>query len=818
MPDSTNPQPRRIYKPRVPGRKWLKKAISWRSERPRLCEKCQRIDFWNPDSAPAQEFHTTFEYRKYEESTLPCSLCTLILHRLPNFRMPGCEEYDPIPITLKFRGNQAYVWNGSRNIGKIRPLGEHETGIKLYDDSNIDVGLIKRWLERCDTEHNEKQEIRNPIPLTLIDVQRHCLVRRSSNERYFALSYVWGGVKQFETKISNFEELQTESSLLNHQLSKVLRDVIALMRSIGEQYLWVDSLCIIQDSHEKHHDIHQMDKVYSHSYLTIIAVDGKNADSSLPGIQPFSRLPIYKSAKFNGRTFVSEPPDYVDTHLLDSNFETRAWTLQERMLSSRILYITSQQVLFQCQTDFCAESKASRHGEFKRTKSGIPVSWQMLQVPMEGIYDDRWEDMSGMIRPGTRGGVLVGKRVSDLARIVDSGDVDTAALLREIPGAGRRGSRGPLHQHTPHDSLISQSSADPRVSASKALDLDIGRHSISTDLTSELSPSTDSLSMDFSLSIGPTSLRSLLEAGEGEIDGCYNVAAMTKGHHNPIDLDPSPGLKLRGPSLTWAELLPLYQDLVEMYTARHLTYDYDILRAFLGLSSMLSKVCASRFLYGMPSAVLASSLLWGPKHGCERRLDRYGNAVYPSWCWAGWAGAVTYPSVVRGMTKDFSSTVRFRLPCSMEIWVHEPERSNWAEAQRCAVLSFRSIGMFCTPTVCALGTDDATEASYQTFSVDASGYSCGVFFGCCLPGIFPSEDLQRHAIVSLGVDDGEYDLRASYGLTYPLSREVGGKYRGRTLHVLLVRERGRRFERVACGKMLEPAFDKRDGLRMIELQ
>ncbi|PMD27103.1 hypothetical protein NA56DRAFT_535730, partial [Hyaloscypha hepaticicola] len=74
------------------------------------------------------------------------------------------------------------------------------------------------------------------IDLTFISVPEGRLVRGSSRDKYFALSYVWGGRSIFQTTTSN-----SLTSIMK-KIPATIQDSIALMQSMGERYLWVDSL------------------------------------------------------------------------------------------------------------------------------------------------------------------------------------------------------------------------------------------------------------------------------------------------------------------------------------------------------------------------------------------------------------------------------------------------------------------------------------------------------------------------------------------------------------------------------------------------
>ena len=118
------------------------------------------------------------------------------------------------------------------------------------------------------------------------------LVDADSSCRYLALSYLWGKAKTFETTKSNLHDLKQDSSLIRfkNQIPRVINDAILLTSKLEERFLWVDALCIVQDDVDvKQTQISQMDMIYDQAVLTIVALSGKDANASLPGIAEGSR-------------------------------------------------------------------------------------------------------------------------------------------------------------------------------------------------------------------------------------------------------------------------------------------------------------------------------------------------------------------------------------------------------------------------------------------------------------------------------------------------------------------------------------------------
>jgi hypothetical protein len=98
-----------------------------------------------------------------------------------------------------------------------------------------------------------------------------------------------------------------------------------------------------------------MGAIYGHAVLTIAAGAGHHADHGLPGIV-ISRTPSQYKQVVSGLPFATMSPSY--TSLENSNrlpWNTRGWTLQEKLLSKRILLFTDTQTYFKCSESIWTE-------------------------------------------------------------------------------------------------------------------------------------------------------------------------------------------------------------------------------------------------------------------------------------------------------------------------------------------------------------------------------------------------------------------------------------------------------------------------------
>ncbi|KAJ8059753.1 hypothetical protein OCU04_011393 [Sclerotinia nivalis] len=126
-----------------------------------------------------------------------------------------------------------------------------------------------------------------------------------------------------------------------------------LARRLGIRYLWVDTLCIVQDDQqERSRQISLMGNIYNNSTLTIAAAAGKNPHAGLYGISPRAGRPIEKYR-------IKDPDESMFLTLSlclpslcqevrKSKWYTRGWTYQEQCLSQRCIYFTTDEIFFQC--------------------------------------------------------------------------------------------------------------------------------------------------------------------------------------------------------------------------------------------------------------------------------------------------------------------------------------------------------------------------------------------------------------------------------------------------------------------------------------
>ena len=209
------------------------------------------------------------------------------------------------------------------------------------------------------------QHLATPQDLILIDVKHMCLCYAEHPVRYVALSYCWPKNQVFRLTQSILGEMLGADSIRRRMLELPLRvqDAIHLTMDLGETYLWVDAVCIIQDVEEsRKFQILQMDRIYSAAVLTIVLATSARAVDDIETYDSFYRYNenaegIKQIVETVQNVHLAVPFDTVLNVVAKSRWDNRAWTCQEAMLSKRKLYFTECQVYFQCSCSvFCEDT------------------------------------------------------------------------------------------------------------------------------------------------------------------------------------------------------------------------------------------------------------------------------------------------------------------------------------------------------------------------------------------------------------------------------------------------------------------------------
>lgn len=302
--------------------------------------------------------------------------------------------------------------------------------IDLEDENmNFDFGpsnhdskawsIMESWMSTCFDSHPQcnlsktSTSYRPTRLLKLDNLHTFRLVLGTecpSTLQYVALSYCWG-TKPVECLLrllqSTFKDLRREQPVKT--LPKTFRDAIDVAHRFGVDYIWIDRLCIFQDSPEDwQREASTMQDVYRNALFSISALGAKDdQDGCFFERNPRKVAPTVVSFKL---TEDSEETAFICSvdkdsswrlHFEDEPLVQRSWVVQERLLAPRTLHFGSKQLFWECREISCCEMHPRGVYRFKdgeihmadRNRNHHFLWKQLLDAPVQKHASDRYEQL-----------------------------------------------------------------------------------------------------------------------------------------------------------------------------------------------------------------------------------------------------------------------------------------------------------------------------------------------------------------------------------------------------------------------------------------
>ncbi|KAF4952468.1 hypothetical protein FGADI_6702 [Fusarium gaditjirri] len=366
-------------------------TVPTENKRDTLCRKCAALNFWVPDfrlrdrlsdlKSEMQHCHwcaMRWEASKHLEGTTE----SVVFSRVGS--VIKLNESDP-PVFSMFKSRD-FETPSPTQIGRPRlPASPREAE---------HFRLIKQWLEVCDENHDACKRVSLPketvprhitvyemdsvesvvsrdlqsrkstqLPTRLLEVgtQDSPKIRLCNTQtenipvqvKYIALSHPWG-----EATVTNPHFCTTTSNVVAYSneikfeaLPHTFKDAVCTTRALGVEYLWIDSLCIIQGpGGDFETESSRMEQVFSSAYCVIAAssalgqFDGFLKDRTQSSENDYVAFSHERNAPFYVCCFL----DDFNNDVLEGSMNKRGWVLQERALARRTIYFTDKQTYFEC--------------------------------------------------------------------------------------------------------------------------------------------------------------------------------------------------------------------------------------------------------------------------------------------------------------------------------------------------------------------------------------------------------------------------------------------------------------------------------------
>lgn len=235
------------------------------------------------------------------------------------------------------------------------------------------------------------------LPTRIIDTQGSApkLIDGAGRHGTFAaLSYCWGGDTTF--KLTGATEAGFRAGRPHADFPPTLRDAITVTKALGIRYLWIDALCIIQDSvKDWAREAARMRDVYRGAVITIST---SCAASTGEGVFRDRHAPRHPRCWLDWKGGEDPPPrvflrpgaELSDSMMTQGTLSSRGWILQETLLAPRTLWLGTEQICFECPEGSVEESgrrirvmEMYRSKEYMRTLRGDALpGWRRSAISL----------------------------------------------------------------------------------------------------------------------------------------------------------------------------------------------------------------------------------------------------------------------------------------------------------------------------------------------------------------------------------------------------------------------------------------------------
>ena len=297
--------------------------------------------------------------------------------------------------------------------------------------SEESLALAAKWIDCCTREHSLCTQLRSRttssdetwLPKRLLEVvfsdnEDDCRIYLRENLNgtdnhnivdYATLSYCWGPDADF-MKLTR-DSLETfNNGIAMSTLPQNFKDAIIVLQKLHLRYIWIDALCIIQDSNEDWlAEAALMSKIYSYSFINLAATASTDTSGGLFNQRhPYALNGCKVPVSWGGnapRDYICIREDPWQDNVAYSPLTERAWVLQEKLLSSRTLHFARDQLYWECIELYASEtypagspwehcSAQSRENKFKTAFGKFRNETEISEATVAEVWANTVEEYS----------------------------------------------------------------------------------------------------------------------------------------------------------------------------------------------------------------------------------------------------------------------------------------------------------------------------------------------------------------------------------------------------------------------------------------
>ncbi|GAB7327065.1 hypothetical protein MBLNU13_g10992t1 [Cladosporium sp. NU13] len=220
------------------------------------------------------------------------------------------------------------------------------------------LDIAYEWIQTCDVSHEMCVPRKsNSLPTRLISVCGEVIHLEStetwtSSPPYATLSYCWGDLDFLTTTSSVLEEFLINIPV--DRLPQTFLDAIQIARALKIGYIWIDSLCIVQDSDaDWRKESSRMSEVYGSSYINIAASSAANPGEGCLTKRQFMRDTVEANVTVSGQEYECWFYHVGNSYTLAverSHLMSRAWAVQEKLLPVRSIHLGNRGAFWECRS------------------------------------------------------------------------------------------------------------------------------------------------------------------------------------------------------------------------------------------------------------------------------------------------------------------------------------------------------------------------------------------------------------------------------------------------------------------------------------